>query len=109
MSVLVAIRAMHAPDLTPIKADLKLYLSEWLGGPKLYSSKKGAPRLRKRHIHIAIGECERDAWLLCMRETMEEVIADSQARQEIYAAIAKLADWMRNTPGNPHDSRGSHS
>jgi len=27
------IRAMHATDLGPTKAILKLYLSEWLGGP----------------------------------------------------------------------------
>jgi hemoglobin len=104
-----AIRAMHGPDLAPTKAVLKQYLGEWLGGPKLYSAEKGDPRLRKRHLHVAIGEAERDAWLLCMRETMDEVIADAQARQEIYASIAKLADWMRNTAGNPHDNRGSHA
>jgi hypothetical protein len=54
------------------------------------------------------GEAERDAWLLCMRETMNEVITDAQARHQIYLSIEKLADWMRNTAGNPHDTSGSH-
>jgi hemoglobin len=103
-----AIRAMHGADLAPTKAALKQYLTEWLGGPKLYSSEKGSPKLRKRHMHVAIGEAERDAWLLCMRETMNEVIADAQARHQIYLSIEKLADWMRNTAGNPHDTSGSH-
>jgi len=103
------IRAMHGPDVGPTKTVLKQYLGEWLGGPKLYSAARGDPRLRKRHLHIAIGEAERDAWLLCMRGAMDEVIADAQARQEIWGQIAKLADWMRNTAGNPHDSRGSHA
>lgn len=103
-----AIRAMHGADLAPTKAALKQYLTEWLGGPKLYTSVKGSPKLRNRHLHVAIGEAERDAWLLCMRETMNELITDAQARHEIYRSIEKVADWMRNTAGNPHDTRRSH-
>jgi len=101
-----AIRALHGPDLGPTKATLKLYLSEWLGGPAHYSAAKGHPRLRQRHLHVRIGEAERDAWLLCMKGAMEETIADSDARGEIYAVIEKLANWMRNTTGNPHDTGG---
>jgi hemoglobin len=99
-----AIRAMHGADLSLTKAVLKQYLGEWLGGPKLYSAEKGHPRLRKRHMHVSIGEAERDAWLLCMRGTMDEIIADAQARKEIWGQIEKLADTMRNTEGNPHDN-----
>ena len=100
------IRAMHAPHLEPMKAVLKQYLGEWMGGPKLYSAAKGHPRLRQRHLPFAIGEAERDAWLLCMRRALHEAIGDVGAREEIYAALKKLADWMRNTSGNPHDSGG---
>ena len=44
------IRDMHGTNLGPIKHILKRYLSEWLGGPKLYSPEKGHPRLRQRHL-----------------------------------------------------------
>jgi hemoglobin len=98
------IRAMHAPELGPVKKVLKRYLSEWTGGPKLYSPEKGHPRLRQRHIGFAIGNDERDAWLLCMRGALEETVADSWARQELDVALTKLADWMRNQAGNPHDT-----
>ena len=98
------IRAMHGPDLGPTKGVLKRYLGEWLGGSKLYSVEKGHPRLRQRHLGFQIGIAERDAWLLCMRGALEEAIEDVNARQEIYASLAKLADWMRNQPGNPHDT-----
>jgi len=74
------------------------------GGPKLYSGEKGHPRLRQRHMGFKIGERERDAWLLCMRGALEESVADVEARQEIYGLLAKLADWMRNQAGNPHDT-----
>jgi hemoglobin len=98
------IRAMHAPDLGPTKTVLKRYLCEWMGGPKLYSAEKGHPRLRQRHMGFQIGETERDAWLLCMRGALDASIKDTEARREIYAALAKLADWMRNQAGNPHDT-----
>jgi len=100
------IRAMHAPDLVSTKVVLKRYLSEWTGGPKLYSAEKGHPRLRQRHLGFPIGDAERDAWLLCMRGALAESIEDSDARQEIDAALSKLADWMRNQLGNPHDLGG---
>ena len=98
------IRAMHAANLEPTKNVLKRYLCEWMGGPKLYSAEKGHPRLRQRHMGFKIGELERDAWLLCMKGTLEESVAEVEARQEIYGLLAKLADWMRNQAGNPHDT-----
>jgi hemoglobin len=99
------IRAMHAPDLTATKTVLKRYLGEWMGGPQLYSRERGHPRLRKRHLRFKIGEVERDAWLLCMRGALDEVVVDRALREELLRAFFKLADWMRNEPGNPHDRR----
>jgi hemoglobin len=83
---------------------LKRYLTEWTGGPALYTPEKGHPRLRQRHLGFPIGDAERDAWLLCMRGALDETVADAAAREAIYATLAKLADWMRNTAGNPHDA-----
>jgi hemoglobin len=98
------VRVMHAPDLGPVKKVLKRYLTEWTGGPKLYSPEKGHPRLRQRHLGFAIGNAERDAWLLCMRGALEETVADVSARGDLDGALTKLADWMRNQAGNPHDA-----
>ncbi|WP_417711822.1 group II truncated hemoglobin [Roseibium aggregatum] len=99
------IRAMHAADLGPTRDILKRYLSEWTGGPRLYSPEKGHPRLRQRHMMVSIGEDERDAWLLCMRGALEETVSDTEALEGLYEKMAGLADWMRNKPGNPHDVR----
>lgn len=98
------IRAMHQADLGSTKNLLKRYLCEWMGGPKLYSTEKGHPRLRQRHLGFRIGERERDAWLLCMSGALEETVADIWARQEIYGLLVKLADWMRNQAENPQDA-----
>ena len=93
-----AVRALHAANLAPTKHVLKLYLGEWLGGPALYSSSRGHPRLRMRHIKFPIGEAERDVWLSCMLRALAAHVADSRVREGIYAAMAGLADHMRNKP-----------
>ena len=92
------IRAMHGQNLAPTKFVLKRYLGEWLGGPPLYSRDRGHPRLRLRHICFSIGEAERDAWLGCMRAALEATVPESGLRDGVYAAMANLADHMRNMP-----------
>jgi hemoglobin len=92
------IRALHGADLAPIGFVLKRYLTEWLGGPPLYSSQRGPPRLRMRHLRFPIGEAERDAWLVCMRAALEATVADAPTREGVFEAMASLADHMRNRP-----------
>jgi len=101
------IRDMHPADLSSTRQILKRYLTEWTGGPKLYSPEKGHPRLRQRHLGFSIGNAERDAWLTCMRGALEETVEDTAARAELDLALSKLADWMRNQAGNPHDMRAA--
>jgi hemoglobin len=92
------IRALHAPDLTAVRAVLKKYLAQWLGGPQTYSAERGHPMLRARHLHVGIGIAERDAWMLCMRGALEEVVADTALREWLLEKLAPVADWMRNRP-----------
>ncbi len=99
------IRAMHEPDLAHTKAVLVKYFSEWLGGPRLFSPERGAPMLRRRHQRFAIDAVARDAWMLCMRQALNEVCADVALRIELDAAFYKVADFMRNAetdPPSPH-------
>jgi hemoglobin len=90
------IRAMHEADLGPVRAVLTQYLSEWLGGPGLYSARRGHPRLRQRHMGFPIGNAARDAWMACMDIALGEAVDDAALREEIREALRKLADWMRN-------------
>ncbi|HNW64180.1 MAG TPA: group II truncated hemoglobin [Piscinibacter sp.] len=92
-----AIRAMHHADLAQTKAVLRIYLAEWLGGPKRYSAERGQPRLRRVHGPFAIDTNARDAWLACMRQALDEVGTDAALRDELLAAFAKVADHLKNT------------
>lgn len=92
------IRKMHQADLASAEEKLCLYLSGWLGGPQLYVEKYGHPRLRSRHLPFAIGNEERDQWMLCMRQAMAEQIDDAPLRAALDKALTDLADFMRNRP-----------
>ncbi len=90
------IRKMHAADLKGAEDKLFMFLSGWMGGPQLFMEKFGHPRLRQRHLPFAIGDAERDQWMLCMTQALKEVVGDEALRSELTAALYKVADFMRN-------------
>ncbi|MCK9530286.1 MAG: group II truncated hemoglobin [Gammaproteobacteria bacterium] len=90
------IRRMHPQDLGESADKLFMFLSGWLGGPQLYVEKHGHPRLRQRHMPFPIGSAERDQWMLCMRQAMEDVGVPDDLRTELEQALFRTADFMRN-------------
>jgi hemoglobin len=101
-----ALRAIHAPDLTDIRRVLKMYLGEWLGGPKRFSAERGHPMLRARHLPFSIGIAERDQWMLCMNGALDAMPCEPEVREHVREAMARLADWMRNKAGEPPPGQG---
>jgi hemoglobin len=92
------IRDLHPPDLTESREKFFEFLSGWLGGPPLYMSRRGHPRLRMRHAPFPIGERERDQWLACMAVALDELGIDGDLRAFLDARFAHVADFMRNRP-----------
>ncbi|HEX5337493.1 MAG TPA: group II truncated hemoglobin [Gallionella sp.] len=90
------IRKMHAQDLQGASDKLFKFLSGWMGGPQLFVQEFGEPFLRRRHFPFAIGDAERDQWMLCMNRALNDVVEDAALRQELSTAFAKVADHMRN-------------
>lgn len=96
------IRKIHAADLSNAEEKLFMYLTGWLGGPQLYVEKFGHPMLRARHLSFRIATSEAEQWMLCMRQSMEENIADHDLRRALDKSLNDLALHMRNAA----DSRG---
>jgi truncated hemoglobin YjbI len=42
-----------------------------------------------------------------MHTALTQTVADEDARDGIYAAMARLADFMRNRPGEPAPGQGA--
>lgn len=90
------IRKMHAENLQNSEDKLFKFLSGWMGGPQLFVQEYGHPMLRRRHMQFAIGESERDQWLLCMNKALHETVENTALRNELATALAGVADHMRN-------------
>lgn len=92
------IRKLHPTDLANSREKLFLFLSGWTGGPGLYAERYGQPMLRARHLPFSIGTAERDQWMHCMLQAMEETGLDDRLRAALAQAFFGTADWMRNRP-----------
>lgn len=90
------IRAMHARSLKSSREKLVLFLTGWLGGPPLYMEKHGHPRLRMRHAPFVIDEDARQAWMLCMRQALDEQVENPDLRRFLDQALDRVAAHMRN-------------
>ena len=100
----MVIRAMHAPDLGPVKSVLKRYLSEWTGGPNSILPKRVTRGCGSGiwDLRSAMPSATHGCSACAARWRRRSQTAG--ARQELDAALTKLADWMRNQAGNPHDA-----
>lgn len=92
------IRKMHAENLQNSEDKLYKFLTGWMGGPQLYIQEYGHPMLRRRHFPFSISVSERDQWMRCMNQALDEVVDDKLLRQDLSKAFAGVADHMRNQP-----------
>lgn len=88
--------AVHPPDLTNAHDRLYDYLTGYLGGPPIYQEKYGHPMLRRRHFVAEIGPEERDSWLACFRQALDETIVNPALREIVWQPIERLAHHMQN-------------
>jgi hemoglobin len=93
------IRALHPGDLDGSRDKLFWFLCGWMGGPNYYIERFGHPMLRARHLPYAIGIAERDQWMACMAQAMEDESIDPQLAQRLVESFFGTADWMRNKGG----------
>jgi hemoglobin len=100
------LRVGQHPDLVPIFPDdltetarkQKQFMTQYLGGPPLYTSEHGHPMLRARHMPFPITETRARAWLSCMNEAMDEIGLDGQLREDFFSRLVLTAQHMINTP-----------
>ncbi|AYC29021.1 globin [Paenisporosarcina cavernae] len=83
-------------DLTETARKQKQFMTQYLGGPNLYSEEHGHPMLRARHKPFPITPSRAQAWLECMSEAMDEVELDGTFRDFFYKRLVLTAHHMTN-------------
>ncbi len=89
-------------DLTETARKQKQFLTQYLGGPQLYTSEHGHPMMRARHMPHEITPSRANVWLQCMHEAMDEIGLEGKLRDEFYHRLVLTAQHMINTP-NPKE------
>ena len=84
-------------DLEGAKERLSLFLIQYWGGPTTYSDERGHPRLRQRHFPFAIGERERDHWLMHMQGAIDAMPTSDSVRTRLSEYMSNAAQHLVNT------------
>lgn len=82
-------------DTVGARRRLAQFLMQYWGGPDDYMQERGHPRLRMRHFDYAIGELERDHWLMHMAAAIESVVVEVDESDREHVTI-ELAQYMVN-------------
>jgi hemoglobin len=94
------LRALYPEeDLGPAEERLRLFLTQYWGGPQTYMEQRGHPRLRMRHAPFRIGPRERDAWLRAMRIAVDEAQIAEPYKRQLWEYLESTATHMMNSRG----------
>lgn len=84
-------------DKSRIRDKQYRFLTQFLGGPQLYTEKYGVPKMRARHLPHPIGQAEKDEWLRCMRRAINEMNFEDDLGEVLYSCFPPVAEHMVNS------------
>lgn len=87
-------------DKEVIKEKQRLFLTQFLGGPDLYSQQYGHPQLRARHLPHPIGDDDAVAWLECMNKAIGTLSIEEKLKDELFKRFIPTAMFMVNRGEN---------
>ena len=91
------ISRLFKSDKEEIMEKQRLFLTQFLGGPQLYSDVHGHPMMRARHMPHKITEDDAIAWLQCMSAAVGELPIDKSLKDELFNRFPRTAFFMVNS------------
>ncbi|CAN7624787.1 globin [Paenibacillus sp. LjRoot56] len=83
-------------DMEPLIEKQFQFLTQFFGGPSLYTDEHGNPMMRARHAPFPITRERADAWLACMQRALEEVVPSNEVRAIILDRLKGPAYFFVN-------------
>ncbi|MCM3706706.1 MULTISPECIES: globin domain-containing protein [Cytobacillus] len=85
-------------DIEDIKRKQKMFLTQFLGGPPIYSQEFGPPAMKQRHLPFEITPLRAQSWLACMKEAFQEADLDENPASVLfYDRLKQVAAIMVNS------------
>lgn len=84
-------------DINEVMRKQKMFLTQFFGGPTLYSDEFGHPMLRYRHMQFEITPRRAEAWLSCMKEAMDDAGLKGAVREFVWHRLSQVAHHMVNS------------
>jgi hemoglobin len=91
------ISRLFKTDKDLIKEKQRLFLTQFLGGPQLYSEVYGHPMMRARHMPHTITEDDAVAWLQCMSAAVGQLPISKELKDELFDRFPRTAFFMVNS------------
>ncbi|OFN20766.1 truncated hemoglobin YjbI [Staphylococcus sp. HMSC055C03] len=84
-------------DFAETSRKQKQFLTQFLGGPALYTEEHGHPMLKMRHMDFRITTFERDAWLENMNKAIQHAELRAGVDEYLYERLRLTANHMVNS------------
>lgn len=84
-------------DLTETAYKQTQFLSQFFGGPPLYTEEHGHPMLRARHMPFPITHVHAKAWIACMEKAMTIQKIEPELQNILLSRLKMTAFHMVNT------------
>lgn len=91
------INHLFPTDLSETSRKQKQFLTQFLGGPNLYTQEHGHPMLKRRHLEFTITHFERDAWLENMHQAITNAQLPAGVGDYLYERLRLTANHMVNS------------
>lgn len=91
------LRELHPQKLHSAKKHLYEFLSQWLGGPKLFGEQyANATWMELRHRHFALSDEHARQWLYCMDRAMTNLGIDAELQVALRQRFSGLIKAMQS-------------
>jgi hemoglobin len=94
------LRALHAPDLSPMRDSLTDFLIAWLGGPRRWFEERPGACVMSAHKAIRIDAAVAEQWIEAMTRALAESGIDLAIVAPMADALADMARAMVRRAGN---------
>ncbi|MCW2413226.1 MULTISPECIES: group II truncated hemoglobin [unclassified Sphingobium] len=89
------LRAIHAPDLAPMRESLTGFLTAWLGGPRDWFTQKPGACIMSAHRQIGFGAVETEQWTQAMTQALIDTGVKTALAEKMNVAFARMGRAMQ--------------